>query len=73
MTHAFTKMKRKHEVAIYEDKHARGRSKRKGYMIATIFILHSRESKLNRYVLDGMSALAWDLPFTRRLGHLSSS
>ena len=28
-----------------------------------IFILHSRESKLYRYILDGMSALAWELPF----------
>ena len=35
MTHAFTKMKRKHEVAIYENKRARGRHKGKGYTITT--------------------------------------
>ena len=34
MTHVSTKMK-KHEVAIYESKHARGRHKGKGYTIAT--------------------------------------
>ena len=28
-----------------------------------IFILHSRESELYRYILDGTSALAWELPF----------
>ena len=35
MTHAFTKMKRKHEVAIYENKRTRGEHKGKGYTIAT--------------------------------------
>ena len=35
MTHASTKMKRKHQVAIYENKRARGRHKGKGYTIAT--------------------------------------
>ena len=34
----------------------------------TIFILHSRESELYRYILDGMSALAWELLFPRFLG-----
>ena len=38
MTHASTKMKRKHEVAIYENKRARGRHKGKGYTIATLLI-----------------------------------
>ena len=38
-----------------------------------IFILHSRESELYRYILDGTSALAWELPFPRCLGHLSST
>ena len=38
-----------------------------------IFILHSRESELYRYILDGKSALAWELPFPRCLGHLSST
>ena len=28
-----------------------------------IFILHSRESELYCYILDGTSALAWELPF----------
>ena len=36
MTHVSTKMKRKHEVAIYENKRARGRHKGKGYTIATV-------------------------------------
>ena len=30
------------------------------FALLTIFILHSRESELYRYVLDGMSALAWE-------------
>ena len=38
-----------------------------------IFILHSRESELYRYTLDGKSALAWQLPFPRFMGHLSST
>ena len=38
-----------------------------------IFILHSRESELYRYTLDGKSALAWELPFSRFMGHLSST
>ena len=38
-----------------------------------IFILHSRESELYRYTLDGKSALAWELPFLRFMGHLSST
>ena len=37
-----------------------------------IFILHSRESELYRYTLDRKSALAWELPFSRFMGHLSS-
>ena len=36
MTHVSTKMKRKHEVAIYENKRAWGRHKGKGYTIATL-------------------------------------
>ena len=36
-------------------------------------ILHSRESEMYCYVLDGMSALAWELPFPKCLGHLSST
>ena len=42
------------------------------YLFA-IFILHSRESELYRYTLDGKSALAWELPFLRFMGHLSST
>ena len=38
-----------------------------------IFILHSRECEMYRYILDGTSALAWELPFFRCLGHLSST
>ena len=33
------------------------------FCILFIFILHSRESELYRYILDGTSALAWELPF----------
>ena len=43
------------------------------FVLFAIFILHSRESKLYRYTLDGKSALAWELPFSRCLGHLSST
>ena len=43
------------------------------YFLFTIFILHSGESDLYRYVLDGMSALAWELLLPRCLGHLSST
>ena len=42
-------------------------------IVLFIFILHSRESELHRYILDGKSALAWELPFPRYLGHLSST
>ena len=43
------------------------------FVLFAIFILHSRESELYRYVLDGKSALAWKLPFSRFMGHLSST
>ena len=43
------------------------------FFLLAIFIFHSRESKLYRYVLDGMSALAWELLFPKCLDHLSSS
>ena len=39
MTHVSTKMKRKHEVAIYENKRAWGKHKGKGCTIATIVFL----------------------------------
>ena len=42
-------------------------------VLFAIFILHSRESELYRYTLDGKSALAWELPFSRIMGHLSST
>ena len=42
------------------------------FVLFAIFILHSRESELYRYTLDGKSALAWELPFSRFMGHLSS-
>ena len=41
MTHVSTKVKRKHEVAIYENKRARDRHKDKGYTIATIQMMSS--------------------------------
>ena len=44
MTHASTKMKRKHEVAIHENKRARGRHKGKGYTIATVAITSATAS-----------------------------
>ena len=37
------------------------------FVLFAIFILHSRESELYRYTLDGKSALAWELPFSRFL------
>ena len=40
-------------------------------IVLFIFILHSRESKLYCYFLDGTSVLAWVLPFAICLGHLS--
>ena len=43
------------------------------FFLLAIFIFHSRKSKLYRYVLDGMSALAWELLFPKYLDHLSSS
>ena len=45
----------------------------KVFVLFAIFILHSRESELYRYTLDGKSALAWELPFSRFMGHLSST
>ena len=38
------------------------------FVLFAIFILHSRESELYRYTLDGKSALAWELPFSRFYG-----
>ena len=35
----------------------------------SIFILHARESELYRSILDGTSALAWELPFLSCLPH----
>ena len=43
------------------------------FVLFAIFILYSRESELYRYTLDGKSALAWELPFSRFMGHLSST
>ena len=43
------------------------------FVLFAIFILHSRECELYRYTLDGKSALAWELPFSRFMGHLSST
>ena len=31
------------------------------------------EKAMYRYTLDGKSALAWELPFSRFMGHLSST
>ena len=43
------------------------------FVLFAILILHSRESELYRYTLDGKSTLAWELPFSRFMGHLSST
>ena len=43
------------------------------FFLFAIFIFHSRESRLHRYILNGSSALAWELPFPICLGHLSST
>ena len=42
MSHVSTKIKRKHEVAIYENKRARGRHKGKGYTIATLVFRYNK-------------------------------
>ena len=42
-------------------------------VLFAIFILHSRESKFYCYTLDEKSALAWELPFSRFMVHLSST
>ena len=43
------------------------------FFLFAIFILHSRKRELYRYIVDGTSALAWELPFPRCLSHLSST
>ena len=43
------------------------------FVLFAIFIIHSRESELYRYTLDGKSALAWELLFSRFMGHLFST
>ena len=43
------------------------------YIFLSMFILYLRESEVYRCLLDGMSSLAWELPFPRFLGHLSST
>ena len=43
------------------------------FVLFAIFILHSRESELYRYTLDGKSALTWELAFSRFMGHLSAT
>ena len=42
-------------------------------VLFAMFILHSRESELYRYTLDGKTALVWELPFSRFMGYLSST
>ena len=49
------------------------RESSEGAIFFAIFLLHSRESELYRYTLDGKSALAWKLLFSRFMGHLSST
>ena len=46
---------------------------KKEIVVLSIFILHSRESELYCNILDGTYALAWELPFSRCLGHLFST
>ena len=43
------------------------------FFLFAIFILHSRESELYHYILDGTTAIAWEFPFSKCLGHLSFS
>ena len=43
------------------------------FVLFAIFILHLRESELYHHTLDGKSALACELPFSRFMGHLSST
>ena len=50
MTHVSTKMKRNYEVAIYENKRARGRHKGKGYTIATVSYIDLLSCKANLYI-----------------------
>ena len=67
--------KRMMEMAV-PGRRKRGRPRRRWVVcmyVLFIFILHSRESELYRYFLDGTSALAWELPLPRCLDHLSST
>ena len=61
---------------VFQNHKSRSFRVRRGFVVFfvlfAIFILHSRESELYRYTLDGKSALAWELPFSRFMGHLSS-
>ena len=41
--------------------------------ILSMLILYLRESELYRYILNGTSALAWELPLPRFLSHMSST
>ena len=43
------------------------------FFLFAILIFHLQESELNRYVLDGKFALAWEMLFPRCLGHLSAT
>ena len=42
------------------------------FYLLVMFVLHSRESELYRSNLDGRSALAWELPFSRCLSHIKT-
>ena len=61
------------EITIRPLSHLPRLQAKKIFFFFAIFILHSRESELYRYTLDGKSALAWELPFSRFTGHLSST
>ena len=42
------------------------------FYLFVMFALHSRESELHRSILDGRSALTWELPFSRCLSHIKT-
>ena len=71
--YAFTVHENKHLCLICHKSLGQNKGSMYVCMYLFIFILHSRESELYRYILDGTSALAWELPFSRFMGHLSST
>ena len=62
-----------YKVSLQTLSNASNRKRPKFYevFLFDIFILHSRESELCRYISDGTCVLAGELPFLRCLNRLS--